>query len=289
VLNFIYNPTAGKGKAQRFRSSIEEKLKELGVAYRFWETGGKRDAEAIARRLTESGEKDIIAMGGDGTVNEVLNGLYDPGAVNLGLIPCGSGNDFAAAVGIPATPEGALNVLLDCQPKYTDYMECSGVRGLNIIGTGIDIEILKRCYRAKLLKGSLNYFVSLVRALLKFDFYRFRTEFNNHSKDHNALIVCICNGKRFGGGLRICPEALQDDGLLNVVMVEDVRKWMIPGALLKLLQGRILEKAYTKHEKTEHLKVVFDQPTTIQIDGELYENLPFDVKVVSNRLRMYRK
>ena len=89
--------------------------------------------------------------------------------------------------------------------------------------------------------------------------------------------------------MRICPEAAQDDGQLNVVLVEDVRKSMIPGALLKLMQGRILEMPYAKHELTTQLKAMFDRPTTIQIDGELYENLPFDVRVVHNKLRMYRK
>jgi len=136
VLNFIYNPTAGKGKAQRFRASIEKRLEAEGVAYRFWETCDVHDATAIARQLTEGGECDIIAMGGDGTVNEVLNGLTDPGKVNLGIVPCGSGNDFAAAIGIPDTPEGALDVLLHAEPKYTDYMDCSGVRGLNIDTAG---------------------------------------------------------------------------------------------------------------------------------------------------------
>lgn len=289
MLNFIYNPTAGKGKAQRFRVSIEEKLKEAGVAYSFWETTQTHDATRIANMLTQKGEKDIIAMGGDGTVNEVLNGFVDTDGIRLGIVPCGSGNDFAAVAGIPATPQGALDVLLKCEPKPTDYLECSGVRGLNIIGAGIDVEILKRCYKARFLKGSLNYFVSLVLCLLQFEFYRFKAMFNSESKDHNALIVCACNGRRFGGGLCICPEADCDDGMLDVVMVEDVTKSMIPRALIKLMQGKILEQKFTRHERTKHLTVQFEKPATIQVDGELHEGLPFDVQVVSNKLLMYRK
>jgi len=289
MLNFIYNPTAGKGKAQRFRVSIEEKLKPLGVAYCFWETHEPREAGKIACELTLKGEKDIIAMGGDGTVNEVLNGLADTDGVRLGIIPCGSGNDFAAAVGIPATPQGALDVLLNCEPKPTDYLECSGVRGLNIIGAGIDVEILKLCYKAKVLRGSLNYFVSLLRCLMVFEFYRFKAIFNGERADHNALIVCACNGKRFGGGIGICPDAVVDDGKLDVVMVENVTKSMIPGALIKLMQGKILEQKFTRRELTDHLLVEFEKPATIQIDGELYENLPFDVHVVCDKLLMYRK
>lgn len=289
MLNFIYNPTAGKGKAQRFREAIEAKLKSLGVAYTFWETGGQRDATRIACELTRSGEQDIIAMGGDGTVNEVLNGLKDPSKVNLGLIPCGSGNDFAGAIGIPTTPEGSLEILLNEQPKYTDYMDCSGVRGLNVIGAGIDVEVLKRCYKAKVLKGSLNYFVSLVISLIQFQFYAFNATMNGTSADHMGLIVCVCNGKRFGGGISICPDAVYDDGMLDVVMVENVTKSMIPGALVRLMMGKILTWKHTVHERTTRLEAVFSPAATIQIDGELYDNLPFDVRVVHNSLRMYRR
>lgn len=289
MLNFIYNPTAGKGKAQRFREAIEAKLKTLGVAYTFWETKGQRDGARIAHELTERGETNIIAMGGDGTINEVLNGLADPSKVNLGLIPCGSGNDFAAAIGIPATPEGALDIVLKEPPKYTDYMDCSGVRGLNVIGAGIDVEVLKRCYKAKVLKGSLNYFVSMIISLIRFNFYHFNAKLNGRSGDHVGLIVCACNGRRFGGGISICPEAAFDDGLLDVVMVEDVTKPMIPGALVRLVTGKILKWKHTFHERAPRLEVQFTPAATIQIDGELYDNLPFDVRVVHNSLRMYRR
>lgn len=289
MLNFIYNPTAGKGKAQRFREAIEAKLKAQGVAYSFWETKATHDATRLARELTERGEQNIIAMGGDGTINEVLNGLADPGKVNLGLIPCGSGNDFAAAIGIPTTPEGSLEILLNEKPKYTDYMDCSGIRGLNIIGAGIDVEVLKRCYKAKFLKGSLNYFVSLIISLIKFRFYRFSAKLNGKTGEHEGLIVCVCNGRRFGGGICICPDAAYDDGQLDVVMVEDVTKPMIPGALVRLMRGKILGWKHTFHERTPHLEVEFRPAATIQIDGELYDNLPFDVRVVHNSLKMYRR
>lgn len=289
MLNFIYNPTAGKGKALRFREAIEAKLKEQGVAYSFWETKEVRDASRIARELTARGETDIIAMGGDGTVNEVLNGLTDPSKVNLGLIPCGSGNDFAAAVGIPVTPEGSLEILLNETPKFTDYMECSGVRGLNVIGAGIDVDVLKRCYKAKYLKGSLNYLVSLIVTVIFLKFYQFSATLNGKTGEHNGLIVCACNGRRFGGGMSICPDAAFDDGLLDVVLVENVTRPMVPGALVHLATGKILKWKNTLHERAPRLQVQFHPAATIQIDGELYDDLPFDVQIVHNQLKMYRR
>ena len=288
MLNFIYNPIAGKGRAQRGRASVEKLLNARGVAFCFHETKGKGDGREIARRLTRAGETEIIAMGGDGTVHEVLNGLEDPSCVNMGIIPCGSGDDFAAAIGVPSDPEEAVKLILSGKTKPTDYMDCSGVRGMNIIGAGIDVEILRRCSRAKFLKGSLNYFASLIVSLLKFNFYHFSTRINGNETKHEGLIVCICNGKRFGGGISICPEAVCDDGLLNVVMVEDVKKSMIPGALVRLMRGSILKQRFTRHELTKHMRAEFEGGVTVQIDGELYDDLPFDVRVVEDGMNMYR-
>lgn len=289
MLNFVYNPAAGKGKAQRFRATIEETLKSKGVAYSFWETNCQGDATRIVRELTLKGETQIVAMGGDGTLNEVLNGVVDPAKVQLGLIPCGSGNDFAGAAKIPTTPEAALDVLLNCEPKYTDFLECSGVRGLNIIGSGIDVEILKRSYKMKWLKGSVNYAVSLLISLIRFRMYEFRARFNDSDAHHKGLIVCACNGTRFGGGIRICPVADLDDGRMNIVIVENVKKSMIPGALLKLMQGKILGEKFTLHALAPNMQAEFCRATSIQIDGEIYDDLLFDVHVVHNQLKMYRK
>jgi len=163
------------------------------------------------------------------------------------------------------------------------------VRGLNIIGAGIDVDVLKRCYKAKFLKGSLNYFASLIVSLIRFQFYHFTTKLNGKSGRHEGLIVCACNGRRFGGGITICPEAVFDDGLLDVVMVVNVKKPMVPGALVRLAMGTILKWKHTIHERTPRLEAEFMPPATIQIDGELYDGLPFDVRVVHNKLRMYRR
>ena len=190
--------------------------------------------------------------------------------------------------GISGDPEEALALILESAPKYTDYLVCSGVRGLNVIGTGIDVEILRRCSRAKVLKGSLNYYVSLLISLIRFSLYRFTTERDDRKGRHNGLIVCACNGKQFGGGIAICPDAVCDDGVMNIVLVQDVRKSMVPGALLKLMGGKILRQPYTLHEHAKRLKVEFEQPAPLQIDGEIYEDLPFDVQVISGELKMYR-
>ena len=289
VLDFICNPIAGKGNGRRFRDAIEARLSALGVAHRFHETNGRGHAVELARRLSgAAAQADIVAMGGDGTLHEVLNGLVDPGRVRLGIVPCGSGNDFAAVAGIPASPEGALDVLLNGKARYTDYLECGGVRGINAIGTGIDVDILRRYNRMKLLKGSAAYLASLVLTLFSYKARRFSETIAGGARQHNALIACAANGQRIGGGIPICPEAKIDDGLLDIVIVDDIARYAIPGAFIQLLKRRVLELPTTTYRRDERLRVRADAPMPIQIDGEIYEGLPFDVRVVHDCLRMYR-
>ena len=174
-------------------AAAEKRLKERGAEYRIHYTNAPKHATEIARELSKTSdtivargrgdaieyvksygkEYDMICCsGGDGTINEVFNGI-DVDKVKLGLIPCGSGNDFVASANIPTDTEAAVDLILDGEAKPTDFMVCGGVRGLNIIGTGIDVDILKRCRKSKILKGKLQYVFSLVISLIKFVFYKF--------------------------------------------------------------------------------------------------------------------
>lgn len=290
MLHFIYNPIAGKGRSAHFRAALEPRLASHGVEYAFYETKGHRDAIDVARRLTAGvdGDVDIVAMGGDGTLNEVLNGLADPAHVRLGIVPCGSGNDFAASAGIPDDPDGALDVLLKDRAKPTDFMECGGVRGINAVGTGIDVDILKRYARMNLLKGSAAYLASLVLTLLSYRARAFDEVTVDGRRAHRALIACAGNGQRIGGGIPICPEAVIDDGLLDIVIVDDISRPRIPAAFIKLLKRQILTLPTTAFRRDSRLRIESAAPMPIQIDGEIYEDLPFDLRVVSGVLRVYR-
>ena len=289
MLHFIYNPVAGKGKAAQFRRILDPLLQSKSVPCQFHATQKRGDAVLLTKRLTENGDAhDIVAMGGDGTLNEVLNGLADPSTVRLGVMPCGSGNDFAAVAGIPDTAEGALRLLLEGEARFTDFLECGGVRGLNAVGTGIDVDILRRYARMKLLKGSAAYLASLVLTVFSYRARRFEAFTDGASHSHNALIACAGNGRSIGGGITVCPEAVIDDGLMDVVIVDDIARARIPGAFVRLMRGRILDLPTTLFRRVSHLRVVSDMPMPVQVDGEIHENLPFDVRVVSGQLRVYR-
>ena len=290
MFHIVINPTAGKGRAGNIQAQVARQLTESNIPHRFHFTQNRQEATDIVRRLTAglTEDIDIVAMGGDGTLNEVLNGIEDPSKVRLGLIPCGSGNDFAAVAGIPQDVGAAVDVLINCTPKYTDYMQCGNIRGINAIGTGIDVDILRRRAKAKILKGSLCYLVSLIASALTFKGCIFSEETSTGAIPHRAFIACAGNGKRLGGGITLCPDATIDDGLLDLVIVDNLKLVQLPGAFLKLMTGKILKHPHTVFRRSRSTVITSNNPMPIQIDGEIYENVPFNVQVVHDQLRFYR-
>lgn len=287
MLDFIVNPIAGKGRAQAARRAIGARLTALGTPHRFHETRAPREAVEIAGKLTRAGADRVVAIGGDGTLNEVLNGLADPSKSCLGLIPAGGGNDFAAAARIPRDPLEALRIVLDGRPKPTDYMECGGVRGINIIGAGIDVDIL-RAYAKLGIHGPVGYLLALLKTLFSFQFYEFSERVDGRDVPHRAFIACAGNGRRCGGGITLCPKASLDDGLLDIVIIDDLKKSGIPAAFVKLMRKQILDLPQTVFRRGDRLAIHSDAPLPIQIDGEIYDDLPFDVRLVTGQLKMYR-
>ena len=287
MYHIIFNPVAGKKTAQKNLATVERILTERGLAFERHETCAVHDAEDIARRLTLAGETQLIVMGGDGTLHETLNGLADPAQVCLGLIPSGTGNDFAEKAGIPTDAEKALSLIIDGEAKETDYLEVGGVRCMNVGGIGMDVDVLERCQKGKL-KGKIKYLISLLQSLFAFKGLPILIESEGVEEKRNALIAAACNGAQFGGGICICPTADPADHMIDVVIVDCIGgKLKLIGAFIELMKGRVLEYPLTTHFRCERVRFTPDVPCTVQLDGELYKDLQFDVKL-GKGLRFYR-
>lgn len=287
MIDLIINPHASRGKAAKKAAKVIKILEEKNVEFAAHYTTRPKEAIEIAKKLSDEGATDIIALGGDGTVNEVLNGI-NPETVRLGIIPTGTGNDFVVAAKIPTDVKKAVDTILSGEAKDTDYMICGGIRGINAIGTGIDVDVLKRYAKAKVFKGKIAYIFALISALIHFKFYKFKVIKGEEKEEKTALIACVGNGFRIGGGIKMCPKAVIDDGLLDFVVVNELKKSRIPHAFVKLMKGKILEQDFTVMERVDRVKIEFEQPSTVQIDGELYENLDFDLSLVKGGVKVYR-
>ncbi len=285
MIDFIYYKKAGKGRAERAKQKIEKRLKELNIPHAFHQTQEAGDATRIARELCLSGATSVVAIGGDGTVHEVLNGLTCLDKIAFGIIPAGTGNDFAAAVGLPLNPLKALDVILSAQPSPMDFFDCGGVRGMNIVGTGIDVDILIKYSKAKFFKGKIQYLFSLIYCLAHFKPYEMTLiKDDGSAQKKSTFIACACNGKRFGGGIKMCPSAIPGDGMLNVIIVNSMPKWQIPWVFMKLMLGKIQKDKHSENAKVKSVRLDGSYP--VQIDGEIYTGVPFDVKIISGELKM---
>ena len=291
MLDFVVNPIAGGKNGKKLNKvliKLEGYLTERQVNYAIHKTTCAKQATLLAKTLIEQGASDIIVVGGDGTLHEVINGFSNFENVNLGIIPCGTGNDFATALKLPQDPVEALKLIIDGTPKYTDFMQMPTVRGLNIIGTGIDVDVLKR-YSAKKKKTKWAYTSCLIKTLFNFDYIDFGAEFNGKTENYRSFIACIANGYRYGGGIPICPPADPTDKKLDFLIVREIKpRIKIIPTFLKLKGGKITKVKQTEHALVESIKITPSLPYTVNVDGELYENIPFEVKIVSDKLKVYR-
>ena len=279
MYHIIFNPVAGKKKASKNLRVVEEMLQERGIAYQLHQSCDVHDAEAIARKLTEQGETELIVLGGDGTLNEVLNGLSDPTVCKIGLIPSGTGNDFAERRGIPLDPEKAMKRILDGEAQDVDYIDVSGTRCMNVAGLGMDVDVLERCQKGKM-KGKLKYLMSLIKSLFAFKGYRVKIVSEGREETHDVLICAACNGSQFGGGIKICPPAKEDDGQMDVVIVDCIGgKWKIIKAFIQLMKGKVIEYPLTTYFRCESVTFLPENDCPIQLDGELYHNHAFEAKL----------
>lgn len=305
MYHVIVNPEAGKNKNSKTLEKIKKVFDSYGANYVVHKSEHAGAARGIAAALTkrptenlsfddllkqsEQTEKKVklVVVGDDGTLHEVLNGIYDLSRVELGIIPSGTGNDFAAAAGIPEDVEKAAKLILERPPKETDYLEVDGVRCMNVGGLGIDVDVLVR-YQKHKKHTKFTYFKSLLKSVCKYKGTQITVKANGEEKTHTAFVAAACNGSQFGGGIKICPPADPSDGKIDVIVVDYVKGFFgIVGLLFKLVRGKIHLHKKAERFTCDEVCFLTDEPCPLQLDGEIYENLKFEAKLKKG-LMIYR-
>ena len=285
----IANETHLKGKGMHRLETVKKVFNVAGKEYEVLLTQKKGDAKLHAERITSSdAESTIIAMGGDGTLHDILNGIKNFDKCSLGLIPFGTGNDFAATAKIPMDVKRAAEIIAFKAPRYIYFIELSsGLRSINSVGMGIDVDILQRVY-SKNMRGHTKYLRALIPSLLHFKNCNFTLEYDGKVEKHFGLIAALGNGKQFGGGITMFPHAEIDDGYLDLVIVDYISKPKMISAFFKLLSGKVDRIKKVTFVKTKAATFIHeDENYTLQAEGELYDNMPLDAHIVENRLKFY--
>jgi diacylglycerol kinase (ATP) len=282
---FIVNPVAGRGKSLHTWARIKSKI---SFSYEFVLTGAPGEARQAAAKALSEGFGRVIAVGGDGTVSEVVNGIAKGDAV-LGIIPTGTGNDFVKSLGISLNPIEALSLLDKGYSQAIDLGMYVGGYYINVAGAGLDAEVVKMTNeRLRFLGGAPAYAVSLLATIGRFLPREAIIDIDGRQIRRTVWLISAANGRYYGGGMKICPEARLDDGLLDICIINETSRPELIRFFPTVFTGR-----HTKHPSFElirgkSVKIAFSKPCSVQVDGEVIGTTPLEISVIPSGIRVIK-
>ncbi len=287
MLTLIVNPTAGNGYAQKVAEQLRTELEKRGVPHRFCYTERPGHATELAQQAAAQEDcTAVLSVGGDGTAYEVACGLMNTGKP-LGMIPAGTGNDFIKTTKTPKDPLEALTFILEHTARPIDIGRLNDRMFLNVCGTGFDVMVLDFAESAKkYARGLLPYMIGLIRAIFHYVPVHVQLEIDGKPMEQDALVCTIANGRFIGGGIPICPAADPGDGLLDLLIVQNVPRRRIVRYLPALMSGKLLTLPISKHLRCKKIKLV-SPGMRLNVDGEIFTMGEADFAVLPGRLMLY--
>ena len=284
----IVNPAAGGGKAGRLGPELERTLRGHGLTVRRVETRDLPHARELALAAAGLGET-VVALSGDGMLGAIADALRTiPGAV-LGVLPGGRGNDFARVLGIADDPQAACATIAYGGPRPVDVGEAAGRAFVGIASVGFDSDANRIANEAPSWLGGLVYTYGALRALASWRPATFEIELDPPGERHTftGYSVGTANSKAYGGGMYAAPDALLDDGLLEVVVVEAMsRRRFLADLLPKVFKGTHVQLPTVRVFRAKEVEISADRPFTMYADGDPIADLPVRVRALQGAINM---
>jgi YegS/Rv2252/BmrU family lipid kinase len=277
-VKIILNPMADMGNAWTVANDLRPIIAEYGNAD--WSgTVYPTHATELAKQAGEQGYEMVVAMGGDGTVHEVINGLMQIPAETrpiLGVVPVGSGNDFAHSIGIPMESDRALAHALHGEPSTVDVGLMTDENGRqeyfdNTVGIGFDAVVTIRSHKLPVVRGFLMYLTAVIQTIiLNHQPARMQLQADDESWEQTNLMVAVCNGPREGGGFMVAPDARNSDGVLNYMMIAKCSRPMMFRLIPEVMNGTHGRFDLVKMGACQKFSLKSEHPVYIHADGEIY-------------------
>ena len=289
---FIVNPVAGgKDRHEYVAEQARLALEGSADAYEVYITTAPMDACAKIKAEAASGEElRVYACGGDGTLNEVVCGMAGFENAAVTHYPGGSGND-SIKVFSDTAPFFDLERLLDADETRFDLISCNGTYCANILSIGLDAKIgtdIARFKRLPFVSGKGAYILSILANVLSGRSAHYVVEVNGERIDAEQTLICVCNGRWYGGGFNPVPEAEPDDGLLDVLLVKKVSLLQVAAVIGKYQKGKYADyPALIRHERCTKLTIRCDTPSVVNIDGEALHTDFLDISLKPKALRFF--
>ncbi len=297
----IINPHAGSGKTMSEWAVAEKLLTELHVPYKTTLTNYKFHATLLADEAAQHGYRKLLAVGGDGSVHEVLNGILRycdasgaaPEDFRLAVIPIGSGNDWIKSTGIPHDTESVVNLLAAGSFREQDVVRVEtseGVRYMaNVGGTGFDSHVCQRVNRQKEQgrRSATIYATALMHTIRVIRPFRGKLTADGQTVfEGDIYSVALGNGKYSGGGMRQVPDADMNDGLLDYMAVPKAPIYRLIKDVSRLFNGTLNQSALVVSGRCRTLEVTADRADLVEVDGEIAGNLPLKVSVTGSKIKV---
>lgn len=288
-IKLIFNPHADNGRGWRVASALQATIEQMGGA-EWTSTEHPTHATDLALEAANDGFEVVVAIGGDGTVHEVINGLMRVDSERrpmLAAVPIGNGNDFCANVGIEPDPSTAIQRVFSGEPKGLDIGMVTDASGRteywdNSLGIGFDAAAVIHSQAITRLQGTPMYFVAAVKTIIR-DHHapHFKIRTDSEEIDNEFLMITFCNGRREGGGFILAPEARPDDGVLDYAMVEWVSRLKMFRLIPEFMRGTHGRFNEVHLGRFRELELEADRPLLIHTDGEIFANSTSNVQELS--------
>ena len=278
-IRFIINPVSGTGKQKGIEQCIANYLDNYDIVY----TQKAGDATILSKKAVADNINAVIAVGGDGTINECLIGLVNTNTA-LGVIPCGSGNGFAYHIGMKRKIKQAIIQLKDTRIEQIDSCTANGKPFVNVSGIGFDAHVANLFDELKE-RGLINY-IKLILRELNYKPQEYTLNYKKSQKKVTAYLIAFSNASQYGNNARISPMADIKDGLLDFVIVNDFPKWRIPLFLFKIVTGKVHLSRYVEIIRSKSMQINADN-TLLHLDGEPYKaDNPVKIKLIPKSLKI---
>lgn len=298
-MKVILNPIAGRGRGARIESELQSALKVEGIEFDLERTTRPGHAVELARQAVNDGFEIVVAAGGDGTMHEVVNGLMAASGGGetgtLGIIPIGSGSDFAHTVGVPPNLQAACHRLAHGQVQVVDVgqitMPGQAVRYFdNTLGIGFDGVVTVEARKVKWLRGMALYLpVVLKTVFLSLKVPRATIDYDGQTLTLPALMICVANGPREGGGFLVAPQAQPDDGLFDLCIAREVSRLAQLGLIPHFIQGTHVNKEPVTMARAKRVTISSPDDLVVHVDGEVLctDGHQIECEVLPRRLRVW--
>lgn len=298
----IVNPHSSGSKAIKLWPNIKEMLEKEDFDFEYELTKGKMDAYNITIEAIKKGYRKIISVGGDGTANEVINGIFNQNYVNtkdiiIGIIPTGTGNDWGKTIGIPNDYLQAINIIKKGsiftqdigKVLYYENNEKKERYFINIAGMFFDAEVVKNTNisKDKNKSGTFSYLLNLLTTLFKYKSQKAEIAIDGRIIKENIFTMAVGICKYSGGGMKMLPNAIPNDGYFDITLVKEVPKFQVIKNIKNIFDGTFVNLKWVKQFRAKNVKLFSKNKIYLEVDGENLGHSPFEFEILENALNVF--